>query len=244
MTSTRRWTSILVVLASLGPAAAGAQTIGYTVGVAGVQGTYPGERLDSVYLFQTLDASRGPVRASLSVPWFRLTSTPDGGEPVRQSGLGDPFLRADVRVARRRGGRLQVSLAGAVKPPLVDVDSGRGTGELDVAAGVNVLAAGREASLIADVLYWKYGDPDGVDFRDTVAYSVGAARSFGGGRWSALSTLSGGTARIGDLAPPLSVTLGVLSLVGRRQSVVVSASAGLTDGASDFAIGASWRVSR
>lgn len=54
----------------------------------------------------------------------------------------------------------------------------------------------------------------------------------------------GGTAAIGGLDPPVAVNVAVLSLVGRRQSVVLSATAGLTSGASDVAVGASWRVAR
>lgn len=111
-------------------------------------------------------------------------------------------------------------------------------------AGANAVKVLGATSLLADLLYWKYGDPEGVDFVDTLAYNVGVARRLGSGRFSVLSSLSGGTAAIGGLDPPVAVTVAVLSLVGRRQSVVVSATAGLTSGASDVAVGASWRVAR
>ena len=226
------------------PLAASAQTVGYTVGLAGVRGTSPGERLDSAYVFHTVDATAGAIRASLTVPWVRVESTPDLGAPATLSGLGDPLLRADVRVAASAADGWQLNVAAAVKPPLVDADSGRGTGELDVGAGATAMKVIGRTSLLADLLYWKYGDPDGVAFADTLAYSVGVARRLGGGRWSMLSSLSGSTAPVGDLDPPLAITAAVLAMVGRRQSVVLSATAGLTNGASDLAVGASWRVTR
>lgn len=243
MTDWRTGATAALVWAAL-PLAPAAQTLGYTVGVAGVGSSYPGERVESVYVFQTLDATGGPVRASITVPWFRLESTPDGGASSTLSGFGDPLLRADLRVLRSPSAGWQMSLAGAVKPPLVDGATGRGTGELDVAAGANAVKVLGATSLLADLLYWKYGDPEGVDFVDTLAYNVGVARRLGSGRFSVLSSLSGGTAAIGGLDPPVAVTVAVLSLVGRRQSVVVSATAGLTSGASDVAVGASWRVAR
>ncbi|MEZ5290968.1 MAG: hypothetical protein R2745_07805 [Vicinamibacterales bacterium] len=225
-------------------AAAPAQTAGYTAAVAGVRGSYPAERVDSVYVFHTVDVAGGPVRASLTVPWIRLDSTPTtdlGATTV--SGFGDPLVRADLTVVDRPYA-LQVSVAGAVKVPLVDATTGRGTGEVDVAGGINVLKVVSRTSLMADVLVWKFGDPPDLDFTDAVSYSVGVARMFGGGRWSALSSVSGSTAGIGDLAPPVSLTVGALAVVGRRQSVVGSVSLGLTDGASDVSVGVSWRVAR
>lgn len=226
------------------PLAASAQTVGYTVGLAGVRGTYPGERLDSAYVFHTIDASAGAIRASLTVPWVRVASTPELGAPATLSGVGDPLLRADVRVAASAAGGWQLSLAAAVKPPIVNAETGRGTGELDVAGGATALKVMGRTSLLADLLYWKYGDPEGAAFPDTLVYSVGVARRLGGGRWSMLSSLSGSTAPVGDLDPPVAVTMAVLAMVGRRQSVVLSATAGLTNGASDLAVGASWRVAR
>lgn len=235
----------VAALASLAwPLTSAAQTLGYTVGVAGVTGRYPGERVDSAYVFHTLDVAGGPIRMSVTVPWFRLESTPDGGVPGSVSGLGDPLVRADVRVAERRSAGWQLSAAGAVKPPMVDVDSGRGTGELDLGAGGNLLTVRGRVSLLADAMYWHYGDPEGVELPDVLAYSVGLARSLGTGRWSAMGTISGVSDGPGDLSPPVSATVAALRLIGRRRSLVLSVSVGLTEGASDFSAGLSWRTSR
>ena len=243
MTDRRLAVAATLALAAM-PVAASPQTVGYTVGLAGIRGTYPGERLDSTYVFHTFDASAGVIRASLTVPWMRVESTPDLGAPATLSGLGDPLLRADVRVAASAAEGWQLSLAAAVKPPIVDAESGRGTGELHVAAGATAMKMMGRTSLLADLLYWKYGDPEGAAFADTLAYSVGLARRLGGGRWSMLSSLSGSTAPVGDLDRPLAVTMAVLAMVGRRQSVVLSATAGLTNGASDAGVAVSWRVVR
>ncbi|MGE0813341.1 MAG: hypothetical protein AB7O28_21755 [Vicinamibacterales bacterium] len=244
MTSTRGAAVLALAFVAGLAASAPAQTAGYTAALAGVRGTYPGERVDSVYVFHTVDVAGGPMRASVTVPWIRMESTPAAGAAsATVSGFGDPLLRADVRVVDRPYA-LQVSLAGAVKAPLVDAATGRGTGEVDVAGGINILTVVSRTSLMADVLAWKIGDPPDVDYTDAVSYSVGVAHTFGAGRWSALSSLSGSSAGIGDLSPPVALTIGALAVVGRRHSVVGSVSLGLTDGASDVSAGVSWRVAR
>lgn len=251
----RRW-RLLATFGGLAAASAvicplaHAQGIGYTGSIYVSRTTYPttAGRSTSISIFNSVDVTAGAVRASVSVPLVRETTT-FTGETVDQSsgsatrtGFGDPLIRVDVRALDDRARALQVTIAGSVKPGLVDPDDGFGTGETDVAAGATVFKGMGRTSFFGDVLYWKYGDPEGIDFRDTISYGIGVARAFGGGRWSGMATVSGFQHGIEGAPPPLQLSLAVLALTGDRQSLAVTTGIGLTDGSEGFSIGTSWRI--
>jgi len=235
--------------AVLGTASPGqAQTIGYTASVFVARSTYETERATSVYVFNGVDVSQGPVRLSASIPVIRQRITPL--EPVidptvpaprTNAGFGDPLIRLDVRVVDDQRQNLQVGLAVSVKPAMVDPADGLGTGVADYAAGVSAFKAMGPTMVLADALYWKYGDPEGVDFEDSLSYSIGIGRTLGTGRWSTIASLAG-FSPVGDASPPLLLTIGVMTLSGRSQSFAITAGFGLTSSATDFSIGTSWRI--
>lgn len=254
----RAWAALAATLALL-PGSGGvatAQDVGYTASIFAARSSGPDATFDSVSVFNSVDVSRGPLRFTFSVPLGRYhTVIEDGvdavdgsvlpGSDTTASGFGDPWIRADVRVIDDRARGLSVSLAGSVKPPLVNPESGLGTGETDYAFGVSLYRAGGGTALLADILYSVFGDPEGLDYRDGLSYSTGVARTLSpSGRWSALVTVSGFTAGYGDLPPPVQLNAGLLTLIGGRHSLAVSAGVGLTRSAADVSVSASWRVSR
>jgi len=238
-----------------GATPAGAQTAGYTASFYVARATYPGQQLTGTYLFNSVDVARGPVRVSASVPFIhqRLTFTevtidPAGGTPLpdedTSTGFGDPVVRLDVRLVDDRKRGLQIAFAASVKPSIVDAANGLGTGVTDVAAGGSVFMTVGPTSVFADVLFWKYGDPEGLNFQDTLSYSVGVGRRIGTSRISALASLAGFSKGIEGAAAPLQLSVAMLALVGGRQSIAITASVGLNDESGDFSIGTSWRIAR
>jgi hypothetical protein len=224
--------------------------VGYTGAVSLVSGTYLTERVDSLYLFNGVDVAGGPWRLAATVPFMRLEALPIEGLPegtppaAPASGFGDPLVRVDLFVVDEAGPALQVGVAGAVKLPIVDPSTGRGTGEADYGVGGSVFRIINRTSLMADLLFWKYGDPEGVDYVDTVSYSVGVGQIIGNGRWSTLVSVAGFSAGIEGAPPPLALNVALMTLVGRQQSLAVSASIGLTESSTDFSVGTSWRIGR
>jgi hypothetical protein len=237
------------------PPASSAQTIGYTASTYGSQGTYPDSRTTSVYVFNSVDVTGGPVRVTFAVPFVhqRFVSTGVVVDPIvgttgdvedRSTGFGDPLVRIDANVLNDREHALQIGLAGSVKLPVVDAAGGLGTGKADVGVGGSVFRAVGRTSLFADLLYWKYGDPEGVDFQNSLSYSVGVGRLIGNGRWSAMFALAGFSNGIDGASAPMQLNATVLALANRRQSLAVTAGVGLNDASGDFSIGASWRITR
>lgn len=234
-----------------------AQDLGYTASLFVSRATYPADtgRTTSVYVFNSVDIATGRIRASVSLPfaWRHSTfpvSTTDSamntpGEVIETAtGVGDPLLRADVTVLDDRSLGLQLTVAGSVKLPLASPDDGLGTGETDVGVGGSLFSAQGKTSLFADVMFWKYGDPEGVNFEDSLSYSVGFGRVIGTGRWSAMTALAGFSRGIDGQAGPLQLNLTMLALAGRRQSVAITAGAGLNQASRGFTVGTSWRITR
>jgi hypothetical protein len=228
----------------------GAQTIGYTGSVFVARSTYETERATSLYVFNGVDVSGGPVRVSASIPLIRQRLTPfeSLADPAivpaarTNAGFGDPLIRVDVLVVDDSRNDLQIGVAGSVKPALVDPVDGLGTGVADWGAGVSAFKAmGDGTTLLADALFWKYGDPEGVDFDNSLSYSIGIGRAIGSGRWSTIASFAGFTP-VGGAPAPLLLTVGVMTLTGRSQSLAITAGFGLTSSASDFSIGTSWRI--
>lgn len=231
----------IALLAAAAPA--GAQDIGYTASLFVAKGTYATDKVTSVYVFNSVDVTQGPVRVSLSVPFVNQRITfPTAKETY--TGFGDPLIRADVRVIDDRRHGFQVALAGSVKPSFVDADTGRGTGAADYGGGASLFKFAGRSSVYADLMYWKYGDPEGVEFEDSFSYSVGMGRMLGTGRWSAMASLSGFSKGIEGAVAPLQLNVTMLALARGKQSVAFSAGFGLNDSSGDFSLGMSWRIAR
>ena len=251
----RRATAVgaLVLLAAAVPA--GAQEIGYTGSVFVTRGTYAvdADPETSVYLFNTVDVASGPFRAAVSVPWVRQRTTGLVTDPATGAvqeltqtvtGFADPLVRVDVRLLDDRARGWQAGVAGSVKLPVVDAATGRGSGEADYAGGGTVFKTFAGASVFGDVLFWKYGDPEGMDFEDMLSYSVGVGRVLGGGQWSTMISLSGFSRGLAGAAAPLQLNVAVLTLPGRFQSLAVTGGVGLNDTSGGLSIGTSWRIAR
>jgi hypothetical protein len=252
-----RRVAVAVACSLAGATAAQAQDVGYTASLYLSRVTFPDEtdRATSIYLFNSVDLATGPVRVSISVPLVHRRSTftdatvdatsgSTGEFTETTTGVADPLIRVDLRVLDDRTRGLQLGVAASVKPPLARADGGLGTGEMDVGIGGSMFTGRGNTSLFADLLFWKYGDPEGVDFQDSLSYSVGFGRIIGGSRWSAMAALGGFSRGIDGEAGPLQLNITMLALASRRQSVAVTTGIGLNDAARGFSIGTSWRISR
>jgi hypothetical protein len=236
----------------LGAASPGdAQTVGYAGSLFVARSTFETEQVTSVYIFNGLDVTAGPIRVSASIPVIRQQATPLDSvtdpatvfAPRTSAGFGDPLIRLDVQVVDDWRHALQISVAGSVKPAIVDPADGLGTGVADYGVGVSAFKAMGGTVVIADAMFWEYGDPEGIDFENSLSYSLGVGRTIGTGRWSTLASFAG-FSPIGDTPPPLLLTIGVMRLIGLNQSLAINATFGLTDTSSDFSIGTSWRIQK
>lgn len=126
----------------------------------------------------------GPLALKLTVPYLRITNPSVGpdGEPLpggcdkTESGLGDVVGSAGYAVLDgTQAGGLLVDVVGKVKLPTADEDKCLGTGETDYSVQFDVAKALGAVTAFGTLGWKKFGDPSGVNFRDPVYASVGAA---------------------------------------------------------------------
>ncbi len=229
-------------------AAAASAQVGYTGSVYFVKiKTAEEDRTNAVYLFNSIDFESGPVRGSVTLPLIAQQSRwvdPEFGasETPWQSGLADPTVRVDVGAWQSRARDVAVRASGTVKIPAASVEDGYSSGQVDVAIGVTLSTFRGRNSVLADLTYWIVGDPPDVDYRNVPAIYVGYARVLDRNyRWSGIVSVSGAPSVIPGFDPPAQVSVALLRILGAGAAVGVSVDIGLTAGASEFAVGSTWR---
>ncbi len=170
------------------------------------------------------------------------TMTPSSGMPFSRVGIGDPIGRIDVALLRADAEHPVVSLVGAAKAPLANVNRGFGTGEWDVGAGLSSAVKVANISVFAEAVYWRLGNPPGGSLRNAVAYALSIGRAFPRSRWSVLGTVSGASSLWTGLEAPVQAGMGIGYLLESGSSVFATAAAGLTRTAPAISTGLGWRV--
>lgn len=218
-----------------------------TTGVDYSSGDY-GTGTDTNILVAPVSAriGAGDLRFSASIPYVRIEGSGnivggDGGPvvidpnaaPTTRSGIGDLTLGANYAIPEDRFG-LGVDVGARVKLPTAE--TGLGTGKTDVSLSGELSRTFGTVTPFVQAGYRIMGDPDGLDLNNVWFGSVGASASLGRSvllasydyRQATNALVSDSQEVFGAFSTPVSKALN-LTLYG---------SAGLSDGAPDFGIGA------
>ncbi len=230
------------------------------------------DRTNSLYLLNGFYVSEGRVRVSVTLPViYQNTSLVSNGGPgmissggeggdgagghmqggqmqsvgmndFREIGVGDPLGRVDVEILKRGRGFPSVSIAALAKPPVANAGRGFGTGEWDFGAGLSAARGMSRFFLSASMIYWKIGDPPGVDFKNPIAYSVAVGRPFAGSRFSAILSFSGYTRVLEDADPFGQLGISLAYWPTARRYVSGTFASGLSDSTPDASVSLGWGI--
>jgi len=226
------------------------------------------ERSNSLFFFNGVSASTGPLRFSASIglilrssPAISYSSVGTAGtasgtgggsgsstvalvdtSSYEEFGFGDPLAHGDVLLVREGKILPAVRITADVKPPLADAERGFGTGEWDYAAGLSLAKALGTTLVFVDLSYWMLGDPVELDLKDPVAYGVGVGRPIAGGRLGILVSLFGYTQILDGVDPPMQVSLGLSYLLRNGRSIMGSAALGLSESSPDISLSVGWSL--
>lgn len=159
--------------------------------------------------------------------------------------LADPLISAGVELVRPRGAFLGLDLTGSMKLPLRDLESGVGTGEVDVGVGISTAAARGRLMVFGDVGWWRYGDLPELTLKDVITFGAGVGWTMGSSL-SGLVSYSGSTQVMDAVDPPAEIS----GLLGYRTaggtSISVGCGIGLSHASQDvsLSIGAGFTVLR
>jgi len=166
----------LVVLSPLALAGEVALTTGFEYS----SGKYGSRELStSWYVPLIVRYDEGPLTLKATVPYLRnsgeVSRTPDGvaipGTGGTQEGMGDVVLSAGH--ALLEAGSLTVDGVFKLKLPTADADKGLGTGKTDASLQADAIWRVGAVSALVSLGWKKYGDPEGLDFRNPVFASIG-----------------------------------------------------------------------
>lgn len=156
--------------------------------------------------------------------------------------VGDPVGRLDVKLWDERGALPAVRAVAVAKAPLADVDRGFGTGEWDYGGGLSLAKAAGRIFLFADATYWVWGDMPGLELKDAVAYGFSVGVPLGGLRWGLFGSVSGSTAVVEGVDPPVQVGLGLTRALESGRSLSANAAVGLTESSPDVTLSLGWML--
>jgi hypothetical protein len=254
------------VLVALAAAPLAGQKLQYSGSIGYASGSYTfTERTASVALLNglSLAGERWSISATVpivfqntgSVTYIGGMQVPTGSgrgarrqaEPAEtvdeafQAVFGDPILRASAAPYRGFGTLRSVDLRVMAKAPVADPNTGVGTGQWDVGAGVSAALGSERTLLFADAAVWIPGDMPDLELQEYGAFSLGLGRPLGES-WNGIASLSVATPMLSGLSPPVSLgaVLGHRAAEGRGVSAGVSV--GLTDAAPDIAVYIGWSV--
>ena len=261
----------LATLAGAGPAQGQQIDYSGSVQYASGDYLFP-ERSNALFLYNGLGLTVGRVRLSASLPlvfqqtpwviYSDATGTGPTGDGTaagadatggidavvadtisyEEFGLGDPMARVDFRLLDEKGLRPSIRVTVDVKAPVGDVERGFSSGEWDYAGGLSLMKSVGTTFVFMDFAYWYMGDMPGVELENSLAYGAGIGQSLGAGRLGLLASIFGSSRIQSTVDPPLQVSLGLSYLMNLRRSLMISASAGLTDSAPDISVSVGWFI--
>jgi opacity protein-like surface antigen len=229
----------------------------FITGIDYQEGDYgTGERIELVSVPATLRVRTGRVTLSASVPYQRLegpgNAVGGGGllglpiiiDPTRpaarqvREGVGDTRVGAAYTIPGESLGGVTLSLSGQAKLPTASAAKGLGTGEADYTAGAEVSTRIGRVQPYAGVGYTLAGDPEGFELRNSLSARAGASLGLSG---KVTGNLAYAYAR--SLSPLVrdeqQIGTGINAAIGRRMTIGVQGSAGLSKGSPDVGAGLS-----
>lgn len=160
-----------------------------------------------------------------------------------QSGFSDPTISASFTILSNQYRRFILSLNSHVKIPFANPSNGFGTGAWDAGLGVSISKAiSQNIMVFANTMYWRLGDMEELELKDTVSYGVGLGLFLNQGNLMFSSSLNGMSKVADEFDAPVSLNLGTGLNVHKRIYLNANASAGLSEASPDFAFGLGWSV--
>jgi hypothetical protein len=97
-----------------------------------------------------------------------------GGDPERESGLGDIVFKWSYYLTEQSVAWPYLDVVAKLKVPTADEEKGLGTGEFDFGVGLDASYRLREVHLLlADLGYAFVGEPEGIEYRNQLVFDVG-----------------------------------------------------------------------
>ena len=235
--------------------------ISISAGLAYWEGDFGGPTTSELLVVPvSLRYDSGTLRAWATLPYMRVESEgvlfagTDGGpifvDPATASpagtvreGLGDLTVGATWSVWEEGVRPVSLDLTSRIKLPTADDDDGLSTGKTDISFAVDVSRAVNGVVPYVSAGYKFIGDPDGFDLDNTVSLAAGLSVPLGEvGDTIALIAYEYDSSASDLVDDGHEIFSAISGSIDDRFTWTAYGSVGLSDGASDFALGALFTV--
>ncbi len=158
------------------------------------------------------------------------------------TGIADPIFRFRFDLLNSFSGASMMSGSVVVKAPLGDETLGFSTGEWDYGAGLMYSYSGYRSSVVAELTYWRLGNPPDITLENPLAFRLVGGFSTAGGRYLLEAFLTGQTEIVEGAGGPRIAGVTVNRNLTARHSVFISTAAGLNDATFDYSAWAGFRI--
>jgi hypothetical protein len=154
---------------------------------------------------------------------------------INESGIGDILLSAGYRIIDNLGAGLQVVLATRVKVPSASAAHALGTGKTDVGGIATVRKTFLRGWLYGEGGVVKLGDPQGLDLRNAVLWSIGGGRQIASHVFL-IGSAYGNTSTTVGVAAPAEVGAGIGVTLRRSTSLTIVPIVGLSSSSPKYGL--------
>jgi hypothetical protein len=221
--------------------------VSITTGIDYSSGDY-GTGIDTDILVVPVAArvTSGNLRFSASIPYIRIKGSSsivggDGGPVIvdpntpasTRSGIGDLTVGANYAIPEDRMG-VGVDFGARVKLPTAE--SGLGTGKTDASLSTELSRTFGNVTPFVQAGYRFMGDPDGIDLDNVWFGSVGASANVG--KSVLIASYDYREATTATVEDSQEIFAALSTPVSKALNLTFYGSAGLSDGAPDYGVGA------
>lgn len=157
--------------------------------------------------------------------------------------LGDFYLYSSYQLLNEFNNSLDLYITPGIKFPTSSGSSGIGTGKFDYSISASIKRSVESFVLLAEAGFIKFGDPDGIDYKNPFTYGIGLGKIISENGNSVLLYFLSYTTILDNYEPPRQLSLGFNFKLNRTMVLSLIGSKGLSNYSPDFSFSAGMNFS-
>ncbi|HOJ07283.1 MAG: hypothetical protein HND40_06840 [Ignavibacteriota bacterium] len=155
-----------------------------------------------------------------------------------QISLGDFYIYGSYQFLNEINNPIDLYITPGIKFPTASASTTIGTGKFDYSLSANVRRSIESFVLLAEVGFIKFGDPDGIDYKNPFTYGIGLGKFISENGNSVLLYFLSYTSILDNYEPPRRLSLGFNFKLNYTMVLSLIGSKGLSNYSPDFSLSA------
>src|SRR5690606_8968765 len=155
-----------------------------------------------------------------------------------QISLGDLYLYSSYQLFNEVSNPIDLYFTPGIKFPTASASSGIGTGKFDYSISASMRRSIESFVLLAEAGFIKFGDPDGINYKDPFTYGIGLGKFISENGNSVLLYFLSYTNILDNYESPRQLSLGLNFKLNPETTLSFISSKGLSNYSPDFSLSA------